>query len=231
MTYRASKFKFIDRGYEESMLLIPGWATDPGIFELLDIPFNYFFPEDISPLDFDKVFAGSADELNPSKLHLFGWSMGGFIAAGLASKYPSMFKSVILVSVRRRYGSDVIENIKRYIRKNAKAYLYKFYEGLFSEGEEENKRWFKTRLLERYMAEMNPEFLSEGLDYLLRTELECGTRTGGNVMFVHGDADSIAPIEEAKAAAEGLPQAKFLSIKSARHLPFLMKEFKSDMGY
>ncbi len=213
------------------MLLIPGWATDPGIFESLDLPFNYFLPEDISPLDFDEEFITSADDLKSSGLHILGWSMGGFIAAHLASKYPSMFKSVILVSVRRRYERDVIENIKRYIRKNAKAYLYKFYEGLFSEGEEENKRWFKMKLLERYMAEMNPEFLSEGLDYLLRTELECGALTGPNVIFVHGDADGIAPIEEAKAAFDGLPQAKFLSIKNARHLPFLRKEFKSGMGF
>ena len=231
MTYRTSKFRFIDRGYKESMLLVPGWATDPGIFEPLDLPFNYFLPEDISPLNFDEEFIGSADDLRSPGLHIFGWSMGGFIAAHLASKYPSMFKSVILVSVRRRYERDVIENIKRYIRKNAKVYLYKFYEGLFSEREEENKGWFKMKLLERYIAEMNPEFLLEGLDYLLRTELECGALTGSNVMFVHGDADGIAPIEEAKAAAERLPQAKFLSIKSACHLPFLRKEFKSGIGF
>jgi pimeloyl-[acyl-carrier protein] methyl ester esterase len=213
------------------MLLVPGWATDSGIFEPLDMPFNYFLPENMSPLNFDEAFTRSMDELKASGLHLFGWSMGGFIAARLASKYPSMFKSVILVSVRRRYEKDVIGNIKGYIRKNTKAYLYKFYEGLFSESEKENRKWFKTKLFRRYMAEMSPEFLLEGLDYLSRTELECDGLAGSDVAFVHGDADDVAPIEEAKALKEGLHEAKFFSINGARHLPFLRKEFRACMGF
>ncbi|MDP2912436.1 MAG: alpha/beta fold hydrolase [Candidatus Omnitrophota bacterium] len=254
-----SQFRFIDRGYEDSMLLIPGWAADSGIFEPLDLPFNYFLPENISPLIFDEEFIKSADEfiaarisrhcedakhpkqskrdcfvgLRPPRndglktpgLHLFGWSMGGFIAAHLAAKYTTMFKSVTLVSVRRRYEKKVIEKIKGNIRRNARAYLYKFYEGLFSESEEGNRRWFKAKLLERYTTEMSEQVLLEGLDYLSRTELECDGLARPGIMFIHGDADPIAPIEEAKAVREGLPQAKFFSINGACHLPFLRKEF------
>jgi len=231
MTYRTSRFRFIERGYKESMLLIPGWATDARIFEPLDLPFNYILPEDVPPLNFDEVFAGSVDKSKAPGLHLFGWSMGGFIAACLASKYPSMFKSVTLVSVRQRYKKDEIEKIKEYVSKNAKAYLYKFYEELFSRSEEENRGWFKTRLLKMYLNKMNTESLLEGLDYLLRTELECKGLIKSDVSFIHGDADNIAPIEEAKAVAELLPRAKFFAINGARHLPFLGKEFKVKMGF
>ena len=231
MTYRTSKFRFINRGYKESMLLVPGWATDSEIFEPLDLPFNYFLPEDISPLNFEEAFIRATDELNTAGLHLLGWSMGGFIAARLASKYPSMFNSVILVSVRRRYKKDEIENIKGCIRKNARAYLYKFYENLFSKSEGENRRWFKLRLARRYITEMSPEFLLEGLDYLLQAELECGGLAKSSVLFVHGDADGIAPIEEALAVKESLPKAEFFSINGARHLPFLREEFRVRMGF
>lgn len=227
MTCKRLNFKFIDRGCKDSILLVPGWASDSGIFELLDMPFNYFLPEDILPIDFDNAFAEFIEFIKPPGIHILGWSMGGFIAAQLVSKYPAMFKTVILVSVRKKYETEAIENIKGYIKKNRKAYLYKFYEELFSEKEEENRSWFKMKLFKRYMAEMTPEVLLKGLDYLMRAELDSSALTGHDVTFVHGDKDTIAPIQEARALKQSLPQAKFLTINGACHIPFL----RTSMGF
>lgn len=214
-----TQFRFIDRGHKDTMLLIPGWATDSQVFEPLDLPFNYLLPEDIPAL-----FRLERGDLTDG-LHLFGWSMGALIAARLAAKYTSIFKSVTLASVRPRFEKDLIEKVKGNVKRNRRAYLHKFYEGLFSQSEGENRRWFKTTLLERYMAGMAEKVLLEGLDYLSRTELECAGLARTDVTFVHGNADRIAPIEDIKALAAGMPHARFISIDGACHLPFLRKEF------
>lgn len=231
MTYQRSGFRPVDRGYNESILLIPGWATDSDIFGKLDLPFNYILPDKMAPYALEEAAASVFGNMKAQGLHILGWSMGGFIAARIASKCPSIFKSVTLVSVRRQYEEDEIRKIKVYLKRNAKAYLVKFYGGLFSDEEVMERSWFDTDLLPGYLSEMKAEYLSEGLDYLSRTGLECEGLRGCDVRFVHGDSDGIAPIEEAKAAAGRLPDAKFITIKGARHLPFMNKGFKESMGF
>ena len=87
---KAGEFKFFDRGYNSTTLLIPGWASDWRIFNTLNLDSNYLVPTLFSPFDFDK---GLLDILNQNGLKVIavmGWSMGGFIAYGLLSKYLSL---------------------------------------------------------------------------------------------------------------------------------------------
>ena len=44
MISRKSEFKLIDRGFKDTILLIPGWAADYRIFDSLDLEFNYLLP-------------------------------------------------------------------------------------------------------------------------------------------------------------------------------------------
>lgn len=231
MTYQAPQFKFVDRGFKKSILLIPGWATDWRIFERLDIPFNYLFlPEEASPGDFEKAFNRFSDKIKPPAIDLLGWSMGGFIAAGLISKYPLMFDKVILVSMRQRYDRDDIEHIRDYLRRSARAYLYRFYGELFSDDEQEHKVWFKDSLFKKYTEDAGALYLFEGLDYLAKAQLNTDILNSPNIMLVHGEDDKIAPVEGACSIAARIPRAKFVSMKGARHLPFLREEFRNIVG-
>ncbi len=220
------RFKFVDRGFKKSILLIPGWATDWRIFEKLDIPFNYLLPEEVLPGDFEKVFNRLPDKIKSPGINLLGWSMGGFIAADLVSIYPSIFDKVILVSIRRRYDRNDIEHIRDYVRRSAKAYLYRFYGELFCDDEEEHKVWFKDSLLKKYTDGLEALHLSDGLDYLANAGLRIDLLNNPNVILVHGEDDRIAPLEGVISIAAHMPRAKFIPIKGARHLPFLREEFR-----
>jgi len=219
-------FKLIDRGFEKVILLIPGWATDWRVFERLDIPFNYLLPENILPDNFGEFFNKLPDKTKSSGISVLGWSMGGFIAAELISRYPAIFDEGILVSIRRRYDENDIAHIRNRLRKNTKAYLYRFYDSLFSAPESEHKKWFKESLLKEYLGDPDSLHLFEGLDYLANRELKADYLDGSKIIFVHGENDKIAPIEEARFVAAEAPSAKFISIKGACHFPLLTEEFR-----
>ncbi len=220
------RFKFVDRGFKKGMLLIPGWATDWRIFERLNIPFNYLLPENASPGNFEEIFNDLPDKMKLSGISVLGWSMGGFIAADLVSRYPVIFNEVILVSIRRRYDENDINHVRDYLRKNTKAYLYRFYDSLFSKTEKEHERWFKESLLKQYLGDPDSLHLFDGLNYLVNRELKVDFLHGSNIIFVHGEDDKIASLEEARVVAAEAPSAKFISIKGACHFPILREEFR-----
>lgn len=226
MIYQTPRFKFVDRGFKESILLIPGWATDERIFEKLDIPFNYLLSKDALPGKFEELSNDLPEEMKKSGISVLGWSIGGFIAADLVSKYPSIFNEVILVSIRRRYDENGIEYIKNYLKRNTRAYLRRFYDSLFSKTEKEHNEWFKEGLLKEYLGDPDSLHLFEGLNYLTNRELKVSLLGGSNIIFVHGEDDRIAPLEEARALAAEVASAKFISIKGACHFPVLREEFR-----
>ncbi|MDP2928728.1 MAG: alpha/beta fold hydrolase [Candidatus Omnitrophota bacterium] len=224
--YQMPGFKFVDRGFKKNMLLVPGWATDWRIFVKLDIPFNYILPQNSSPGDFEEIIKSLPDRMKKSRISVLGWSMGGFIAADLVSRYPAIFDEVILVSIRKRYDKDRINHVRDCLRKNAKAYLYRFYGSLFSKTEKEHESWFKNSLLKEYLGNPDSLHLFDGLNYLVNRELKTNSLDGSKIIFVHGENDKIASLEEARLAAAKAPFAKFISIKGACHFPLLKEEFK-----
>ncbi|MFA4887966.1 MAG: alpha/beta hydrolase [Candidatus Omnitrophota bacterium] len=224
--HRKPRFKFVDRGFKKGILLIPGWATDCRIFEKLDIPFNYLFLENAPPGEFAEIFTSLPRKIKLSVSRILGWSMGGFIAADLISRYPAIFNEVIFVSIRRSYDKNGIGHIKNYLKRNSKAYLCRFYDGLFSKSEKEHKRWFKEGLLKEYLQDPDSLHLFDGLNYLANRKLKADSLNCSNIIFVHGEDDTIAPLEEARIVADELPFAKFISIKGASHFPILKEEFR-----
>jgi pimeloyl-ACP methyl ester carboxylesterase len=152
--------------------------------------------------------------------------MGSFMASDLISRYPDMAKEVTLVSVRKSYQKDEIERIKAYLRKDSKAFLYKFYHECFSNNEAKALSWFKGDIMKRYLSDMDLDLLLEDLDYLLKARIKLERAEGIRIIFIHGQEDRIAPIEEAMEIRGGLPRAEFVSLKGAGHMPFLAANFK-----
>ena len=226
MKYQIPQFKFIDRGFNKDMLLIPGWATDWRIFEKLDIPFNYILPEDMLPARFESMFDSLLDMIEPSGISVLGWSMGGFIAADLVSRYPRVFDKAVLVGIRRRYNENDINHVSACLKKNTRAYLYKFYKSLFSEPEKSRESWFKESLLKKYLEDSDSLHLSDGLDYLANRELKVDSLDSSRTIFIHGENDIIASLEEARLLVANMPLARFIPIRSACHFPILRDEFR-----
>ncbi|MBU0895916.1 MAG: alpha/beta hydrolase [Candidatus Omnitrophica bacterium] len=220
-----SKFKLISTpGAKDTMLLIPGWATDYRIFNNLNIKYNYLLPVEFSPFMFSEDLLAAMKENGIKKISILGWSMGGFIACDIVSKYRDCVDEVIFVGVRRRYEKANNEKIKILLNKDRKAFLYKFYNDCIS-ADSEAYKWFRAHLLKDYLESMPLDYLLGELDYLSEHQIEPKYLEGLKVIFVHGRKDRIAPIEEAMALKEALPQARFISIEGAGHIPFFTQEF------
>jgi len=217
-------YRYVDRGYRDTMALIPGWAIDHRVFTPLDIRYNYLLPVSFSPFTFEKDLRGALIRYKLSRISLLGHSMGGFAASEFTSRHRDLVDRLFLVSVRRRYPSEGLGEIRRHLNKSKRGYLYKFYNECFSNSEE--MRWFKGDLLKKYCKELDLDRLLETLDYLEGAEVKPESLKGvKKLVIVHGDRDRIAPIEEAAAIKEHLPDAGFACIRDAGHMPFLKKGF------
>lgn len=220
----AAEIKYVDRGYQDSIVLIPGWANDYRIFATLDLRFNYLMPINFSPSTFEKDLLKALKKNNISKISLFGHSLGGFVASEFASKYPDLIDEVILVGIRKRYEAGVLKETGRHLKKNRKGYLYKIYDQCFSSKDE--MRWFRENLLKAYCEESDLDNLLRGLAYLENAEIKPGLLNKiKKITIIHGEYDRIAPIQEAIDIKAGLPAAKFVCVKNVGHIPFLKEDF------
>ncbi len=222
-----SEFKLIDRGFGETLLLVPGWGLDYRIFAALDLRYNYLVSTLVWPPDFvsrlEETFQKSALE----KISILGHSMGGFLASDFAAKYPERIAELILVGVRKRYGAGDINPTRESIKEHSAGFMYKMYDLAFAPSEKDLLSHFKSTLLKIYIKELDRTLLNTGLDYLSGAEITAKDLEHVHVRFIHGEADVIAPISEAQALASGLPDARFDRVKGGGHMLVLRKDFNS----
>ncbi len=222
-----SKFKVVKRGFKDTIVLVPGWAADYRIFDSLELNYDYLLPVDFSPANFVDSLSVFLDTLSVGRVSLFGWSQGGFLASDFASRNAEKVNELILTGIRKRYDRESLERVKLKLKKNKKAFLYKFYFDCFSTADNEGCKWFRSRLLKEYLDNMSVEQLIEGLDYLssamINTEALSGIK---KIRIFHGSKDRIAPFNEALEIKSCLPQAEFIRVEGAGHLLFLNPDFK-----
>lgn len=230
MLCEKSRFRIIKRGYKETIVLIPGWATDYRIFDALDLNYNYLLPFEINPFDFEKNLSDFLEANSIDRVSLFGWSQGGFLACGFASNKPEKVNQLILLGVRRNYDKKILQDIGLRLEKNRRAFLYKFYLDCFSSVDKQSLTWFKNYLLRGYLKEMGLECLKAGLDYLAYARIEPEYLAGiKRIKIFHGSQDKIAPLKETMEIKSRLPNAEFISLDGLGHLLFLSPSFKGKI--
>lgn len=223
----AAEFKLIDRGFRNTLVLIPGWATDYRIFGNLDLGYNYLLPVRFSPFDFAGVLRAELRKRGIAKISLFGYSLGGFLAAGFCAQNAEMIDELILVSIRKRYDLPALEQVKERLSKNKRAFLREFYAACFSPADKKESLWFRERLLGDYIKTADTDYLFEGLNYLANAEINPVFLEGvEKIRIFHGTDDKIAPLGEPEEIKSKLPQAEFVSLEGAGHLVFLSPYFR-----
>jgi len=217
------RFKYIDRKKSDLLVLVPGWASDWRIFRHLDLEFNYLLPLEFSPFSFEQTLLETLQKNSFKKISLFGWSLGGFLAAEFASKYPDCVEKLILTSVRKRYSSKELKQTRTSLKRNRQDCLHKFYNLCFAKGEDSS--WFRQNLLSDYSKGLKTDYLLEGLDYFKNAQLDpASLNRTTKIQIIHGEDDAIAPIDEVKEIKDKLPQAEFIAFKKTGHIPFLKKD-------
>lgn len=222
-----SEFEFHNRGFKESLVLIPGWASDWRIFDGLELDYNYLLATKIYAPDFNRQLLSRIDQLKIGKVSVFGVSLGGFLAAEFASAYPERIAKLILLGVRKHYDLQLLENTKSEIIKDPRPWFNKFYLNCFSKADPQSLVWFKKNLLKEYLDKLNFDELIRGLDYLanhtLRPEM---LERIEDIRIFHGSDDLIAPLKEVLEIKAELPRAKLTVFTNKGHLFFLGGDFR-----
>lgn len=227
---KQSIFKFVDRNQRSNLVLVPGWAFDRRIFDELTLPYNYFCCRNCKGDDFEAELKELLEQNAIEKISLLGWSQGAFAVCDFAGKNPDMVEEIILVSARERYEKKELENVKKNLIKNSRAYLYSFYRECFCPEEEKYYRRFKHTLLKDYLNLMSPEKLINDLNYLEKAQIQPESlKDISRVTIVHGQEDKIAPAEEARRIAESIEDARFVLFEQTGHLPFLREDFEKRL--
>lgn len=227
MTSAASEFKLLHRGHKDTLMLLPGWATDYRIFTLLDLEYNYLLPYRYSPFSLENELPAVLDKYHLKKISVLGWSLGGFVAGVLGHKYRDRINEITLVGIRKRYEKELLAKTKTLLLENKKAVLYQFYRDCFSSNEQEAFLWFKNNLFSNYLAELDLSCLEEGLDYLSTAEIDPLALNKLPINIIHGEKDKVAPIQETLALKNDLAQVNYFCIKGAGHAVFFNPMFKS----
>jgi pimeloyl-ACP methyl ester carboxylesterase len=221
------EFRFIDRGYKKSLVLIPGWATDYRIFSSLELDYNYLLPLKTHSFTAAEELLAVLDKESIDRVSLFGWSMGGFQAVDFALSHPSRVEELILLSIRKQYDPVILEKIALKIKRNKKAFLYRFYLDCFYSCDNDGLAWFKDNLMRDYLDNFTTEELIYGLEYLSQVSISPSKLSLiPRVRIFHGEQDKISSIEDTINIKSLLPGINLVSLKGAGHLPFFNPEFR-----
>jgi len=213
-------FKLVDNHAPDTLVMIPGWATDQRIFADIVLPYNYLLPLTFSPGTFVKALAAELRKRGLKRVSLLGYSLGGFLAADFSREYGDCVDRLVLAGIRRAYESREIDAIRTLLSKNKKAFLYKFYEQCCTD----RAQWFyfKTHFFEEYCRIFDLEYLNAGLDYLAAARIDPrDLEAVQTVTFMHGELDRVAPLPEARALQSGVPQSRLVVVPGKGHLFFL----------
>ena len=222
-----SEFEFRNRGFKDTLVLIPGWATDWRIFDGLELDYNYLLTTQLYAPDFNRQLLSRMEQLKISKVSVLGFSLGGFLATEFAAGYPEKIAKLILLGVRKRYDPQLLENIRIQIRADRRPWLYKFYLNCFSAADTGGREWFRKNLLKDYLDKLSSEELIRGLDYLSAQALNLKSlKRIEDISIFHGSDDLIAPVKEVLEIKADLPQAKFTLLADRGHLFFLSGDFR-----
>lgn len=221
-----TEFQYLDRGFKDILVLIPGWATDYRIFDTLELEYNYLIPLKLNHSDFSGCLAQILERKKIEKTILFGWSMGGFLALDFCRSFPLKVKELILVGFRKYFDKTALDEIASKIEKSKKAFLYKFYIDVF--GSDENSyKWFKKNLMRQYLENNSEMDLVRGLKYLENSSINLQEFTQINkIKIFHSKNDLINPFIQAIDLSDNIPNAKFYVLEDSNHAAFLSKEFK-----
>jgi len=222
---RLNRFQYLNRGHDEVLVLIPGWGFDARIFEPLDLDFDYLLPQINDPERFSADLMSALIENRIKKVSLFGWSMGGFLAINFLEEYGREFvQEIFLVSMKKSYPKKEIDSQIALLIKDRRLYLSRFYRNCFM-GQKQIFSWFKESLFSSYVEMFDPEFLLNGLYYLMQQKLKTAALKESPVKIIHGKKDRIAPYSEIVEIAEDISFPGIVTFEKSGHLPFLEPDF------
>jgi len=195
------------------LLFLPGWGFDARLVQLFRLfsGRNLLLP--VAFLDPFSLAADLAAFLHREKfdrIAIQGWSMGALLGLDFSLAHPGLVARLDLLAMRSSWPQQEIDATREGINGDLPGYMREFYRKCFLGYKKEYKE-FQRGLQEQYLAELDPEILLAGLDYLAAFTLPDKLPPATPVTVIHGRRDLVAPISQMArlpgAACEILPHA------------------------
>ena len=184
------------------------------------------------------IIAEKVAEMLPANADIVGWSWGGQVAMRIAIDHPDAVRRLVLVGStpcfvnkenfmsQTEWKLGIDPDIFRQFAKNMDSDYHKtLTQFLTLQCMGDKSARFTVRLLRKKLEERpapTTQTLRRALDILLETDLRSEVlRLRKPTLLIHGDRDTLAPVQAAHWMMQNLP-AGFLRVMSgASHAPFL----------
>jgi pimeloyl-[acyl-carrier protein] methyl ester esterase len=230
-------------GKGDPLVLIHGWGMHGGVWQslvkrlsknymlhIVDLPGMGQSPT-IEPYHLYRL-AEEVAEVIPGVSDILGWSLGGLVAQNIATTQPDRIKRLVLVGSTPCFiekgdwqsgiRSDYFMEFSHELEADYQRTMIKFLTLQCMKAK--NARETVRQLRHHFESKPSPsqKTLREGLHVLLDTDLrEESIKIRNPTLFIHGDRDTLVPVQAAHWMAQHLPKAVLRVISGAAHAPFL----------
>lgn len=231
------------RGKGTPLVLLHGYPLDHHIWDeilpLLEDTFDVIVPDlrgfgdstlgDTSPgmEDYASDIAGLLDYLEIQKTAIAGHSMGGYVALAFARLFPERVSGLGLVS------SQVLPDPQDRKEGRYKSAADVSQNGIGSVVETMAPKFTSDGKLQEFartsMERQQPSAYVSALKAMAERPDSTPLLSTLNIplVIVHGDSDLLIPVDRAREAQAAMPQAYFMEIEGAGHMPMLEAKQKT----
>lgn len=171
-------------------------------------------------------------EILPAHADVLGWSLGGHVAMRMALDYPDLVRRLVLVGATPCFvnkqnwdaaiTADVFNSFSRSVNADYHHTMTQFLtlQCMGAKDARNTIKLLRNKFLERPVptAQTLKKALNVLLEVDLREELE---QLRKPALLIHGDRDTLVPVQAAHWMAQNMPVAYLRIVAGASHAPFL----------
>lgn len=230
-------------GQGKPLVLIHGWGMHGGVWQPIvkQLAKNYMlYIVDLPGMGYSRIIepyelyslAEEVEEVIPGVSDVLGWSLGGLVAQHIAHTQPDRIRRLILVGTTPCFinqpdwqdgiPADYFTDFARSVDDDYKRAMIKFLTLQCMKAK--NARETIKQLRQGFDLKPAPtqQTLKQSLQILLQTDLrEESENIHKATLLIHGDRDTLAPVQAAHWMMQHLPKGYLRVISGAAHAPFL----------
>ncbi len=235
--------EIIGTGSAPNLVLIHGWGMSSAVFAPLIKPLSKIFTlhlvdlpgmgvsRPIEPYHLHALADAVAEGI-PGKANVLGWSLGGLVAQRIAISQPDRIRRLVLVGStpcfvnhadwQHGVNPSAFEEFSRKINENYQATILQFLtlQCMGASDARTTVRQLRAALANKPAPTQTT--LQRALQILLDSDLRDEVpNIRKPTLLIHGDRDSLAPLQSAHWMSQNLPLGFLRVIAGASHAPFL----------
>ena len=230
-------------GAGPNLVLLHGWGMNSAVWQpiikrlgkhftlhLVDLP-GMGLSRPTEPYHLH-ILADKIAEMLPANADIAGWSLGGLVAMRIALDKPDLVRRLVLISAtpcfvnNSDWNAGISADIFQKFAQNVDAdYHHTLTQFLTLQCMGAKDARATVKLLRKKFAERpapTSQTLQRALDILLETDLRSEVeRLRKPTLLIHGDRDTLAPVQAAHWMMQNLPMGYLRVMADASHAPFL----------